>query len=134
MHSQIAPTFNAMLKAISEFSAADFNQIPFEESWTAAQVAEHVKLSIEGIPELFTGATQASDRDPGEKVQMVADVFLDFETKYESPEFIVPQQKEYSIESFTSFFSAYSERLAHLVEELDMSRSASGLKYLASDR
>jgi len=122
LSKQIAPTFESMVRVIRSFTDSGFNAVPFENSWTAGQVARHVQLSICGMPELFKGETQPSDREPDEKVSMVADVFLDFGKKYESPESILPEQKDYERDRFLSFFTSYADEIASLSNELDMSQ------------
>lgn len=126
--SQIKPTFEAITAAIGTFSKEDFNTVPFDKSWTAGQVAQHVKLSIDGMPELFTAETEASNRDADEKVKMIRDVFLDFDKKYDSPESIFPEDKFYEPQGFVSFFSNYSRELAELVARLDMSEICLGFE------
>jgi len=128
LKAQIAPTFNNMVKAIQRFSHSGFNAIPFEGSWTPGQIAAHVKMSVQGIPELFTSETRPANRKADEKVQMVADVFLDFGKKYDSPEAIVPKQKEYDQERFIAFFSEYSDALQAMVSQLDMSEICLGFE------
>lgn len=120
--AQIQPTFEAMVSAIEKYKDEDFNKIPFEGSWTGGQVCEHVKLSIEGMPELFQGKTEASNREPDEKVAMVAGVFLDFDKKYDSPEFIIPKQKSYDQNQFADFFSEYGKNLEELAAKLNMAK------------
>ncbi|MBD3583709.1 DinB family protein [Flavobacterium selenitireducens] len=126
--SQISPTFESMVAAVSSFSDAEFNAVPFAKSWTGGQVAEHVKLSIEGIPELFAAETAASDRDPEEKIEMVAGVFLDFDKKYESPESIVPEEKTYDRQDYLKFYKDFLRTLGELAANLDMSRICLGFE------
>jgi hypothetical protein len=67
-----------------------FNKVPFEDSWTAAQVSEHIFKAL-GVEVLY-GATKPTDRVPDEKVAEVM-IFLDFTIKMKSPDFILPSDE-----------------------------------------
>lgn len=128
LQAQIQPTFDDMVSAIRECNDDDFNKIPFEGSWTAGQVAEHVRLSVKGVPELFVAKTEKTDRDPEQKIPIVAGIFLDFDKKFQSPDFIYPKMKTYDKESFVAFYSDYADALGKLVTKLDMSETCLGFE------
>jgi len=65
------------------------NQVPFPGSWTAGQLGEHLLKSYRGI-DLSKVQASPSQRPSGEKSPQIDGVFLDFTTKYQPPEFIVP--------------------------------------------
>ncbi|NUY80777.1 DinB family protein [Flavobacterium sp. MAH-1] len=125
---QIQPTFDAMISAIRGCDDDNFNKIPFEGSWTAGQVAEHIRLSVKGIPELFMAKTEKTDRDPEQKIPIVAGIFLDFDKKFQSPDFIYPEMKTYERESFVAFYSDYCDKLERTVAQLDMSEICLGFE------
>jgi uncharacterized damage-inducible protein DinB len=78
---------------LSGFSEAEMNKVPFENSWTAAQVAEHiVKASDAGV--LFMPGAPA-ERDPAKNVQSLRDIFLNFDAKYKSAPNLLPEEKHY---------------------------------------
>jgi hypothetical protein len=66
------------------------NTVPYEGSWTAAQLFEHVSQSINGMAKNMTVKTKPAERDPSEKIEGLKKRFLDFSSKMNSPEFIVP--------------------------------------------
>ena len=74
------------------------NAIPFNGSWTAAQLGEHLYQSYKGIPQLFRMPGRTSDRDPAAKKDMIAADFLNFNIKMKSPGFIVPELRTYDRE------------------------------------
>ena len=78
------------------FNENELNTVPYEGSWTAAQVARHLMLSEDGMDELLTAPMQEADRQPHEKAGWLKDMFLNFETKMKSPDFIVPEDKHYT--------------------------------------
>jgi len=78
------------LKTLALFAQDNFNTVPFEGSWTAGQVAQHIFKSIDGVPDLIIGGSKPTERDPVQNVPGLRQMFLDFETKMKSPDFILP--------------------------------------------
>ncbi len=103
---QLHQTTIDLLDAISLFTQEQFNTIPFEDSWTAAQVTEHLFKAETGVPKIWQGNTQLTKRVVDQNVEILKQVFLDFSTKLKSPEFILPsladviQDKEERYQSF----------------------------------
>jgi hypothetical protein len=94
MSKEITSLFEETLKkfraTVAAFSAGVFNKIPFENSWTPAQVADHVLRSQARFPQLLAGNTAEANRSIIEKKESLAKIFLDFTVKLKSPEFILP--------------------------------------------
>ena len=90
---ELSLTRQHLLQALSLFSAADFNIVPFTGSWTAGQVTEHIFKSINGVPHLLTGASMPTERDPARNVAQLRALFLDFTAKMKSPDFVLPSNE-----------------------------------------
>lgn len=79
------------------------NQIPFKGSWTIGQVGEHILKASSWILKSLEGKVIATHRDAGEKAEQIEKVFLDFNNKMKSPDFIGPsddfKNREILIES-----------------------------------
>ena len=84
-----------LLELISLFSETQINEIPFTGSWTAAQVADHVTKSNIGIINSLKRNGKSPERSPDAIVGQLQKTFLDFETKLQSPEFILPSRDIY---------------------------------------
>ena len=92
--NELDKTTKELLDTIDSFSQEQFNTIPFEGSWTAAQVAEHLWKSESGIPQVVEGTSRpTTERQGDEKMEVIKSVFLDFTSKYASPEFILPSNE-----------------------------------------
>ena len=91
-----------LLQLVSSFDEKEINKIPFEGSWTAAQVAEHVTRSNMGITKEFLKTGKACEREPDAGVQKLKSIFLNFSTKLKSPEFILPTKDIYQKETVVS--------------------------------
>lgn len=87
---ELQSTKTKLLDTIAAFKKEDFNSIPFEGSWTAAQVSEHILKFVSGTLQLLYGPVQPTNRDHLEKVSEIRGVFLDFSIKMKSPEFVLP--------------------------------------------
>ncbi|WCT12183.1 DinB family protein [Mucilaginibacter jinjuensis] len=88
--NNIENTSKALLEVILSIPKEKFDTIPFEGSWTAGQVTEHVLKSCAGFVDVLEGNVKPADRNAEEHVQMLRDIFLDFDHKMKSLEFILP--------------------------------------------
>jgi hypothetical protein len=68
----------------------NFNRVPYQNSWTAAQLMDHVTKSISGMAQTIGQQGKPADRKPGEKIAELKKTFLDLTTKMESPDIILP--------------------------------------------
>ena len=105
------------------------NIIPYEGSWTAPQLLRHVTKSISGMAKAMHMDAKPTNRNPGERIEELKTVFLDFSKKMNSPEFIVPEEKIYdkqtSIDDLNKSFNQFAENtnyasLNELVEGLPL--------------
>jgi hypothetical protein len=67
-------TAEQLLELISPAHEKELNAIPFPESWTAAQVAEHLLKSY-GIVEILKSPQTKAERSPDEKVEQLKGFF-----------------------------------------------------------
>ncbi|MBN9382981.1 MAG: DinB family protein [Chitinophagaceae bacterium] len=90
--NEIESTAGELLQMIDSFEQETFNEVPFKDSWTPGQVAEHVFLSASGILSTVNGNTGPTQRDPHQMIAPLRDAFLNFNIKMQSPDFILPSQ------------------------------------------
>ncbi|HYF01933.1 MAG TPA: DinB family protein [Patescibacteria group bacterium] len=118
--AEIVKTQDRLIQAISAFKNEQVNLVPFEGSWTAAQVADHL-LKSSGLVEILRGNVEETHRSPDEKIATLKAIFLDFTRTMESPEFIIPTdkplEKEFLLQSFKTRFST----IINAAETLDLS-------------
>ncbi|MEO6612877.1 MAG: DinB family protein [Chitinophagaceae bacterium] len=118
-------TFSEFDNILFAFSEKQLNTVPFKDSWTAGQVAEHMINALAGLPRLMGGPAEISGRNPGEKIKAIEDLFLDFNIKMQSPDFILPSagphQKESLLHSVEGSKKAMLEAL-----EIDLSLCCNG--------
>ncbi|HEV8285081.1 MAG TPA: dihydrofolate reductase family protein [Chitinophagaceae bacterium] len=99
------------IELVSLFTEQKINTVPFEGSWTAAQVAEHVTKSNSLITKSLNDEGKTIDRGPDEGVQTLREVFLDFTTKLQSPELILPAQNKHQRETLIAELRESIEQL-----------------------
>jgi len=90
---QITDVKRDLLAMLNSFSQENINQKPFDGSWTAGQVAEHVLKSASGVLGALTGLTKSPDRDPEQFVKRISNAFMNFDVKMKSTDFILPSEE-----------------------------------------
>lgn len=112
-------TYKNLIEALSAIPADKVNTIPFEGSWTAAQVTEHILKAI-GVDVLY-GKTVVTDRDPAEKIKATSDLFLNMDIKMQSPDFIYPSDKKYKKQELLDMVNDKFTKLIETAKTLDLS-------------
>lgn len=92
--------------------------VPFEGSWTAGQLLEHVDKAVN--PSILVGNTQATDRPADEKVGTVKKIFLDFNVKFESPDFILPVEEVHDRKALIHSLSTKFDELIHAASTMNL--------------
>jgi hypothetical protein len=120
LQKKITDTFEQLYKTLSSFSNKELNTVPYEGSWTAGQVIQHLILASSDYPKMCSGPTETTTRKPDEKVKDIETLFLNFDIKMQSPEFIMPLDKKYDKNSLTLSLQKIEEELLHVSETYDL--------------
>jgi uncharacterized damage-inducible protein DinB len=96
--ARINKTCENLMNLIISFSQEEINITPFENSWTAAQVISHITRSNRSITQALSMEATAAARRPDARVEELKEIFLDFNTKLKSPDFILPDKDIYNKE------------------------------------
>jgi hypothetical protein len=96
------------------------NRVPFPGSWTAGQLGEHLLKSYRAV-DLAKVQAAPVRRPGGEKSPQIDAVFLDFTTKYQPPEFIVPSPGRISGPDLVDGLRQAAEAIAAFVRGNDLS-------------
>jgi len=112
----LSATSDAVSQLTDLMSAVDeekVNTIPYDGSWTAPQLLRHVTKSIDGMTKAMLMDAKPAERDPGERIEQLKNIFLDFSKKLTQPDFIVPEERVYekqaSIEELNNSFNRFKE-------------------------
>lgn len=107
-----------LIELISSLDENDINTVPYEGSWTAAQLLRHVSKSIKGMAKALLIDAKPADRDPGQRIEELKKIFLDSSNKFQSPEFIVPEEevykKQYAIAELNNAFKEFEENTKNI--------------------
>lgn len=118
---ELTPTYEELTRVISSYSEEQFNTIPFEGSWTAGQVTEHLLKS--DISSLINGRTRKTERDPAENIDKIKESLLNFNIKMKNPDFNTPTQHSHDKKKMLSSLKNAGERVKKAVDTLDLSET-----------
>lgn len=91
---ELHKTLTELIDEVSPIPENKINTVPFEGSWTAGQLVMHLIKSY-GVAQTIHGHVTPTKREPDLNFGQIAGIFLDFSTKFQSPDFIVPEDKTY---------------------------------------
>jgi hypothetical protein len=119
--ADIQETTHDLLDVISKFTQEEFNQVPFEGSWTPGQVVDHLAKAEAGMPAVWQGRTQPTERAADEKVPILEKIFLDFSTKLKSPPFILPSNEPLDKQALYNSVKNTRVKIEELAATIDLS-------------
>lgn len=107
-----------LTRLVNAVDPKDTDRIPFEGSWTAGQLLEHIDKSIG--PKILSGNTVLVDRPADEKVALIKSIFLDFSTKFEAPDFIVPTETVHDKDVLLDSLVSKYDELIHAAQTMNL--------------
>ena len=118
----------ALMQLLDSFPAEEFNVVPFEGSWTAGQVGRHLYKSYRGVPQLIDGPVADSNRHPEALVDTFKEAFLDFTTRMQSPDFILPEPIYYNRIQLLQDISKVRLEIILKLKTLDLTNICTGFQ------
>jgi len=119
--TEISQTMDELIQVFSSFHQQQIDTIPFEKSWTAGQVAEHIIKSISNLPEFFDkDIVPTTGRSFDANVGTIRNIFLDFTTKMQSPPFILPQASHHHKEAILQSFDTLKMQMINAASTLNL--------------
>lgn len=115
-------TLKELKEVLSSFRDEQLNVVPFEGSWTAAQVMEHLLKSY-GVVETVNGEVKETERPPDENIEDIKATFLNFDVKFDAPEFILPSGRSFKKEELLSALENSTAELCEVIKTLDLSKT-----------
>jgi len=116
-------TLDELVGLLDNITAGQFNTVPFEGSWTAGQLAQHLTLADGGLPALLNGPVADADRAPDQMVAPIAESFLNYEIKFESPDFIRPEIRDYDKDEMISGLKKIKADIAIAIGDKDLTKT-----------
>ncbi|HVI47720.1 MAG TPA: DinB family protein [Chitinophaga sp.] len=121
---EVENTSAELLKLFSSLDEEQLNKVPFEGSWTAGQLAEHlIKATSAGL--LYTSTTPTI-RQPDEKLEPIRNLFMNFDVKFESPDFIRPTSTYHKKDEVEQTLQSRWNEMQQAAETLDLTATCTG--------
>lgn len=93
LEQALTKAFDNFIAAFSAFNETRINTQPAPGQWTPAQVAMHIILATDGVPD---GKTKATDREPDFYLARIRPWWEDLNQKFTAPEPLEPDSKVYA--------------------------------------
>ena len=122
-------TFSSLEDSIALYEAKSFNQIPFEGSWTPGQVVQHIILASSNFPHILAGEIKETDRPIDQLVATLKSIFLNYQTKMKSPDFILPELKDYDREAFLTKVQQIKQDISQTIASLPLDKTCLGFQF-----
>ncbi|MHA4809659.1 DinB family protein [Flavitalea flava] len=126
LEAAIKNTVPQLLQTVSSFNEEQFNRIPFEGSWTAGQVGEHM-VKFTGADILY-GPVETTHRPIDERDLGIKELFLNFDIKMKSPDFILPTGTYHKKEEILHELENKWKEVSDAVQTLDLSETCTAFK------
>lgn len=108
---------------VKTFEAADFNRIPFEGSWSAAQVSEHLLKSMALIHHMVNDTTAPTLRDMKEHVPYLREIMEDMKTKAQSSPELLPGDQPINQQDILEQLAQHRDNILEDIHDLDLSET-----------
>ncbi|RCH55200.1 hypothetical protein DJ568_08415 [Mucilaginibacter hurinus] len=121
-------TMDDLINLLSTFSDNEVNIIPYEGSWTPGQMAAHVHKVTTGFIDMLNGPVKDTHRQTDEYAAQIKEDFLNYSIHMESPEFVLPDIKDYDRGGLITSLINAREDLSALVKSVDLSKTCTSFK------
>ncbi len=117
-----------LIQLISATNEDQFNEIPFEGSWSVAQVGDHLLKSY-GIVNVLNGQGAETKRLQGKEIEKVKKIFLDFDAKYKSAEAILPTNERIEKEKLLNALQKRIGEIKEVIQTKDLTETCVGFPF-----
>ncbi|MGN6212252.1 DinB family protein [Parafilimonas sp.] len=114
-------TSHELMQLVQDEKEEILNTVPFVNSWTAAQVLIHITKSNKAIAQGLQMHGLPAERNPEQNTDHLKKIFLDFKAKYNSPDFIIPEDGYHNKEQIINALELSIRNLQTGRNETDLS-------------
>jgi hypothetical protein len=118
LSSTIEKNFDQFMQLMAEFSEEQLNTVPYSGGWTAGQVANHIILATDGLPDTQTASP---DRQIDLYVNPIESIFLDFSTNMPAFDFLTPKARIYQKDELIGELNRIKQKLIDIANTKDLS-------------
>ena len=122
--NELETALNKTTELLSGFDDNQINHSHSKDNWSAAQVGQHLLKSTTGMDELLYAPSKPADRKPDEGAQKLKELFLNFEIKMKSPDFIVPEDKDYNKSELINALEDTNKKMLEAIKDTDLTEIA----------
>ncbi|HUZ61986.1 MAG TPA: SRPBCC domain-containing protein [Hanamia sp.] len=126
---EFGKTSDELIQLIVSTNEDHFNEIPFEGSWSAAQVGDHLLKSYGLVEVLSDGPVKQTERLPEKEIEQVKKIFLDFNAKYKSAETLLPTNESIEKEKLLSGLQKRISQIKEVIQTKDLTETCVGLPF-----
>ncbi|GAB4040712.1 DinB family protein [Spirosoma gilvum] len=117
--NELDSKFSELLQLLSPLSEDELNRVPFEESWTAAQLGDHLSKAY-NIMGILTATTAPPDRPFDEKLAGLQALFLNYSIKMKSAPEITPDSGPFEKAELIGRLTTQTQLLVSYAEHNDL--------------
>lgn len=123
VQSEFDTTMEELIPLVASLSNEQLNTIPFQDSWTAGQLAQHLIKANAGFLQLINGPVKETERTPDAMVETFRTEFTDYNLKRTSPEAVRPGNKTYITEELLQALEAIKASIDKALQALDLTKT-----------
>lgn len=117
-------------RTLSRFSDETLNTVPFEGSWTAGQVAEHIINSqLYILTQLSEGPVSTADRLYDQEVNTIQAIFRDMESKAKTDESIAPGPPTHDLRKLLETLNKQKEQQIEIIKTRKLEEFCATLEF-----
>src|SRR5690349_10257726 len=109
--------FDSFIQLFSSIDESKVNHKPQPASWSPAQVAVHIIMATDGVPD---NNTKPLDREVDALLSAIRPWWEDLNQKFQSPEPLKPEDKSYSKEELIQELQRVKEKDLNIIEHADL--------------
>lgn len=117
LQQALADAFDKFISSFASFRDEDVNRIPFPTSWTPAQVATHIILATDGVPDR---KTKPSDRPFDACLPKIRPWWEDLNQKFQAPVALRPDDKPHQKDAVLAELHRCREKDLTIIAEKDL--------------
>lgn len=117
LRNALAKSFDEFITTFSLFNEEEINKVPFAGSWTPAQVASHIILATDGVPD---GNTSRAHRPIDAFLPMIRPWWEDMSQKFTAPEPLRPDGKLRSRDMLLGELNRVLEKDLAIIDDNDL--------------
>lgn len=117
----INDSINRLAQTIDIFNESNFNQAPFDGSWTAAQTSEHIIKSLIFIHQIVHDETGPTSRNPEEYIPLLKEIMENMAVKRQAAPNLIPGKEPMPLQEIQNKLLKCQKELLTDARELDLS-------------